>query len=289
MTPQQTTEEMQQWFKAVYPAAVQLPDHVLVQAITHESWDHGMGRGGHNRRLAFLGRRAMYMFLAVFLHSRIAAVRSPSTSRDPLSSSSTTSASSTLLSSTESLEKLLHTSRLGDEVGRTLKLEEVMRWRPAISEGQRGPKETGLFKVRGVAVEALIGAIYHQHGAAAARAFFHSRILTKMESLGDKARQELKEAIDQEARAGETLLAQMAENPAVNVSSIETSGSGGSSATVSEAVAQGMRPAFDGSASRQQPGRRSTAAHTSSSSGGGGGAVADEGAVEERSRAAAFA
>lgn len=163
-----------------------------------------------------------------------------------------------------------------------------MRWRPAISEGQRGPKETGLFKVRGVAVEALIGAIYHQHGAAAARAFFHSRILTKMESLGDKARQELKESIDQEAHAGETLLAQMAEVPAGNVSSIETSGSGGNSATVSDAVAQGVRPTFEGSASRQQPGRRSTAAHASSSSGGGG-AAAEEGAVEDRSRAAAFA
>lgn len=159
-----------------------------------------------------------------------------------------------------------------------------MRWRPAISEGQRGPKETGLFKVRGVAVEALIGAIYHQHGAAAARAFFHSRILTKMESLGDKARQELKESIDQEARAGETLLAQMAEIPAGNVSPIEMSG-----ATVPDAVAQGMRPAFEGSASRQQPGRRSTAAHASSSSSGGGGAAADEGTVEDRSRAAAFA
>ncbi len=53
--------------------------------------------------------------------------------------------------------------RLGDKVGRSLALESVMRWTPAVSDGQMGPRETGLFKVRGVAVEAIVGAIYHQN------------------------------------------------------------------------------------------------------------------------------
>lgn len=61
------------------------------------------------------------------------------------------------------VDTLLQTSRLGDHVGRLLKLADVMRWTPAVNDGQQGPKETGLFKIRGVTVEALIGAIYHQH------------------------------------------------------------------------------------------------------------------------------
>ena len=61
------------------------------------------------------------------------------------------------------MDELLLTARLGDGVGRKLGLEQVMRWQPAIADGQRGPKETGLFKIRGVTVEALVGAIYHHY------------------------------------------------------------------------------------------------------------------------------
>lgn len=88
------------------------------------------------------------MFLSTFLHSNIK--ESPSTLLP-------------LLSSSSDLDRIVQTSMLGDSVGRFLKLEEVMRWRPALAEGQRGPKETGLFKIRGTTVEAVVGAIYHHH------------------------------------------------------------------------------------------------------------------------------
>jgi Ribonuclease-III-like len=65
-----------------------------------------------------------------------------------------------------------------------------MRWTPAIlppssapsSGSSRSPvvsegRETGLFKVRGVCLEAVVGAIYHQHGASMAQLFFQSQIL----------------------------------------------------------------------------------------------------------------
>jgi hypothetical protein len=87
------------------------------------------------------------MFLSIFLHSN----------------AHTSQRAATLLGSPDALADVLKTSRLGDKVGRTLKLEQIMRWTPAVLDGQRGPVETGLFKIRGVTVEALVGAIYHQH------------------------------------------------------------------------------------------------------------------------------
>lgn len=39
--------------------------------------------------------------------------------------------------SSEKIDDLLHTSKLGDSVGRPLKLAEVMRWTPAVvSDGE---------------------------------------------------------------------------------------------------------------------------------------------------------
>lgn len=146
LTPQKTTEELQAWLRERFPG-VDLPDNVILQAATHESWNHGLSTDGHNRRLGFIGRRALQMFLTIFLHSN----------------ARTSQRAAALLSSPDALADVLKTSRLGDKVGRTLKLEQIMRWTPAVLDGQRGPVETGLFKIRGVAVEALVGAIYHQH------------------------------------------------------------------------------------------------------------------------------
>ena len=84
-----------------------------------------------------------------------------------------------------------------------------MRWRPAISDGQAGPKEIGLYKIRGTVVESLVGAIYHQHGAAAARAFFHERVLPNVEAFDDAAKQALQEAIEGEARLGREFIEKM--------------------------------------------------------------------------------
>jgi hypothetical protein len=52
---------------------------------------------------------------------------------------------------------LLETKTLGASVGKAWKLEEALRWREV-----RGPtgEMTGLWKCRGTAVEAVVGAVY---------------------------------------------------------------------------------------------------------------------------------
>ncbi|CAO1634919.1 unnamed protein product [Parajaminaea phylloscopi] len=201
----ENAKEMQEWFTDHYPESLRLPNYTFVQAITHESYDHGEGKVGHNRRLGFIGRRAMHMFLALFL-SRLPA-SALSSSSPPASSTSTPSSDpySTLLTS-DNLDSLLETRVLGDAVGRSLKLEEVMRWTPAVSDGQTGPRETGLFKIRGAAVEAFVGAFYHQHGAAAARAFFQSRVLPHLSLGKGRPHSELAEAIEAEVTEGHEFL-----------------------------------------------------------------------------------
>ncbi|KAN0061355.1 hypothetical protein ACQY0O_006202 [Thecaphora frezii] len=133
--------------------------------MTHESYMYA--KDGHNRRLAFLGRRSMKMFATLFLHSCLNA---------PSLSPEARTYILRLLEPSE-LDNVLHTSRLGDNVGRTLQLEKAMRWTPAVTDGQLGPLETGLFKIRGVCLEALVGAVYHQAGAQKASRFFHASIL----------------------------------------------------------------------------------------------------------------
>lgn len=142
---------------------------IALRAVTHESYLNA--REGHNRRLAFVGRRSLKLFTTLFLHSRLQAAQKGDATHVYVSK---------LLESPSAVDSILSTHRLGDKVGRDLGLEKVMRWTPAVSDGQLGPREIGLFKVRGVAVEALIGAIYHQKGALEASKFFHKSILPSL-------------------------------------------------------------------------------------------------------------
>ncbi|GAK68085.1 uncharacterized protein PAN0_038d6318 [Moesziomyces antarcticus] len=158
---------------------------LALRAVTHESYLNA--REGHNRRLAFVGRRTLKLFTTLFLHSRLQSL-APGAARTYINH---------LLESASAVDAILSTHRLGDKVGRNLALESVMRWTPAVSDGQMGPRETGLFKVRGVAVEAIVGAIYHQNGAMAASSFFHSAVLPELLQDGFPAPvpQELKDGI----------------------------------------------------------------------------------------------
>ena len=142
---------------------------LALRAVTHESYLNA--REGHNRRLAFVGRRTLKLFTTLFLHSRLQTLSKNDAAHVYISR---------LLESPSAVDSILTTHRLGDKVGRALALEKVMRWTPAVTDGQLGPKETGLFKVRGVAVEALVGAIYHQKGAMEASKFFYSWILPSL-------------------------------------------------------------------------------------------------------------
>ena len=181
MTPAaaKDTQSVQRWLSEAFPT-LPLPDEVALQMITHESWDQG-ALAGHNRRLAFLGRRAMKFYLNLLL------AQHPGNEH---------------LLTTEKVDSLLQTSVIGDFVGRALKLGEVMRWTPAVNDGQKGAKETGLFKIRGVTVEALVGAIYHQHGAQAAKSFFASRILPELKTLSEEDRERLGDIIASERAQG---------------------------------------------------------------------------------------
>lgn len=149
-----------------------------------------VGKDAELARNALIGRRALKFFLSLFI---------------------ATHGGGRVALSNDRIEELLHTSKLGDHVGRSLRLEEVMRWTPAVNDGQQGPKETGLFKIRGVCVEALVGAIYHQHGAQAARAFFASRVLPKLGTFTDEEREVVGEALSREADQGDVVLRSMAE------------------------------------------------------------------------------
>ena len=156
-------------FSSTSPDLLGSNAELALRAVTHESYLNA--REGHNRRLAFVGRRSLKLFTTLFLHSRLQTVSKGDAAHVYINR---------LLESPTAVDSILLTHRLGDKVGRQLGLEKVMRWTPAVSDGQLGPKETGLFKVRGVAVEALVGAIYHQKGAMEASKFFHNAILPSL-------------------------------------------------------------------------------------------------------------
>ncbi|KAI3628417.1 hypothetical protein CBS14141_000120 [Malassezia furfur] len=162
---------------------------LAVTALTHESWMYGMQ--GHNRRLAFLGRRALKTYLSLYLFDVLAkAGRAESLPEAEIRFLQN------ILSSPQGVDNLLRTQTLGDHVGRSLQLERVMRWHPTIRvDPATGTQETGLFKVRGACVEAVMGAIYHYRGAQVAQQFFLSRILPNLSSLVESCPKSLQEAI----------------------------------------------------------------------------------------------
>ncbi|KAK4046891.1 hypothetical protein OIV83_005787 [Microbotryomycetes sp. JL201] len=113
---------------------------------------------GHGEKLAFIGRRVLRLHLAAYLSTALV--------HDSY-------AQATYLSD-ESLSRILETKELGANVGRVWGLERALRWREV-----RGPngEMTGLYKSRGTAVEALLGAIYTQQGIEASTKTFNELVL----------------------------------------------------------------------------------------------------------------
>ncbi|GAA5837506.1 hypothetical protein JCM11251_002124 [Rhodosporidiobolus azoricus] len=122
----------------------------------------GKGKTGHNEKLAFIGRRVLRLHLTTHLLSR-------------LSTSSPALLSSAL--SQSSLDILLDTKTLGASVGKAWKLEDALRWREV--RGKDG-EMTGLWKCRGSAVEAVVGAIYTTQGLNASTSVFESLVLPNL-------------------------------------------------------------------------------------------------------------
>ncbi|KAL1920917.1 mitochondrial 54S ribosomal protein mL57 [Calcarisporiella thermophila] len=126
---------------------------LLLQAVTHKSFEQGAEP--HNERLQYLGARVLELYVAEHLHSRF-----PNLPNDALENAIFT------LIGRQSLTKF------GEEVG----LQHIIRWtRPEPSEPVKLIQPT----VMAQAVRALIGAIYQDKGAIAARNFIRSYILSR--------------------------------------------------------------------------------------------------------------
>lgn len=138
---------MQAYFKQQFPSLPEeINEQVALRAVTHKSIA-GIHED-HQSRLSFLGRRTLRFQL--MLH---------------------------LLESGKSVEdevfRCLDTSKLGETIGNDWELERVMRW-------STNSENSGVYKVRGSTVEAVVGAISHQYGQEISNKIFKSKILPKL-------------------------------------------------------------------------------------------------------------
>ncbi|TDL24571.1 hypothetical protein BD410DRAFT_786081 [Rickenella mellea] len=142
--------------------------------VTHISareapWD------GHNARLSFVGRRVLETYLNLFLHSVPRSELPSGFEPDYVFIA----------------HRALHTPVLGEYVGTQWRLRDIMQWTPArgfeetarVEERRQLPdtrllsKNVGFYKVQGIAVEGIIGGIFHQFGGTVAHRVFHTRLL----------------------------------------------------------------------------------------------------------------
>lgn len=98
--------------------------------------------------MPIIGRRVLSAYLLLFLQS------SPN------------------LMSTDNIEEIalntLHTNLLGEHVAHEWGVGRVMVWQPSIPSGKSMEdmevlRSAGLYKVQGETVQAIVGAVYHQH------------------------------------------------------------------------------------------------------------------------------
>ncbi|WFD38030.1 uncharacterized protein MJAP1_000978 [Malassezia japonica] len=137
-------------------------ESLAVTALTHESWMYGLQ--GHNRRLAFLGRRALKTYLSLYLFHLLSEAGRAETLPD-----AEVRYLQNILSAPHGVDDLIRTQALGDHVGRALKLEQVMRWHPTM-------------------------------GAQVAQQFFLSRILPNIEQLSREAPSSIQESITKSSK-----------------------------------------------------------------------------------------
>ncbi|KAI0002183.1 ribonuclease-III-like-domain-containing protein [Russula compacta] len=148
------SDSLAQHLNKTFPP-LEFPPALAQRILTHLS--HRDSIMGHNSRFSFLGRRTLEAYLLLFLqglpaaaehdHSRIAA-------------------------------RVLNTHTLGEHVAPLWGLQDVMRWVPP-RDGEVGldGRETGLHKVAGTVVEAVVGGVSHQFGGSVAHRLFHIRML----------------------------------------------------------------------------------------------------------------
>ncbi|BGP18466.1 hypothetical protein JCM10213_003198 [Rhodosporidiobolus nylandii] len=149
-----------------------LDEELAAKALTHKSGvdkrrvygrvsaaeEEGKGQTAHNEKLAFIGRRVLRLHLTTHLLAALSS--SPSLLASSLSQSS--------------IDAILDTKTLGASVGKAWTLEDGLRWREVKA---RDGSTTGLWKCRGTAVEAVVGAVYTTQGIATTTSLFTSQIL----------------------------------------------------------------------------------------------------------------
>ncbi|KAN0125612.1 Ribonuclease-III-like domain containing protein [Russula decolorans] len=148
------SESLAQHLNKTFPP-LEFPPSLAQRVLTHLS--HHDSVTGHNSRFAFLGRRTLEAYMLLFLqglpvaaehdHSRIAA-------------------------------RVLNTHSLGEYVDPHWRLQDVMRWVPPRA-GQLGldGRASGLHKIAGTMVEAVVGGVFHQFGGSITHRLFHTRML----------------------------------------------------------------------------------------------------------------
>ncbi|KAJ2724787.1 54S ribosomal protein L3 mitochondrial [Coemansia sp. Benny D115] len=132
---------------------LQFKDRELMELVcTHKSFENGMDRS--NERLQWLGKRVLNLVVGEHLYAKYPNLP------------------------TESLQDLQH-AHFGitslAEVARHFGMQPAMRWKSVA--GEKGT--VGLTKVLGKSVQALVGAVYVDQGAQAARTFVRQHLLVK--------------------------------------------------------------------------------------------------------------
>ncbi|EPT03253.1 hypothetical protein FOMPIDRAFT_57952 [Fomitopsis schrenkii] len=137
-------------------APLKFPAELADRMLTHGS--HSSAKVRHNARLSFMGRRVMQFYLLALLDS------SPSLRADH--------------EFDHLSEHTLNTYILGEHVAAAWRLGDVLKWSPP-SKTLSGhtPKNVGLYKVLGGAVEAIVGGVNHQFGGVVSQRLFHTRVL----------------------------------------------------------------------------------------------------------------
>ncbi|KAG8906755.1 hypothetical protein FRB99_006246 [Tulasnella sp. 403] len=177
-TPSSTDEAAIQHLRELLPP-LEFPSKEFVRRmITHASWKAGIE--GHNTRLGFIGRRVLNSYLILFLHDARQKARSAAAASDSEGKVAKEVDYEAIV------DFVLDSYQLGGHVGKAWRVDNIMRWIPAVPENaDEKAKKTGVNAVRATTVEAIVGGVYHEFGATAAHRLFHTRILPYLKPLLD--------------------------------------------------------------------------------------------------------
>ncbi|KDQ10391.1 hypothetical protein BOTBODRAFT_36291 [Botryobasidium botryosum FD-172 SS1] len=165
-----------EYLKTLFPP-LEFPEDVALRMLIHSSYRSLAESVGHNARLGFVGRRALQAHLMMFMTANAPLELEPATSP---------------IDFEEVSERVLNTYALGEFVGGAWGLERAMRWVPAKQPASPGsvPLSSGLYKVRGATVEAVMGGLFHQFGLSASHVAFHTRVLPHLAHLLPRSMQQ---------------------------------------------------------------------------------------------------